>query len=82
MWAQQTESDGLVAYCMVYGFKQSSIQKLRSLDQYYTAQQYTGPAKTSECPFFSKERAKYLGPIDVGIKTSSADWHVPLMGHK
>ena len=80
-WTNESDTDGLVAYCVVYGFKQDSVQKLRSLDEYATAQSYKGPAKAFECAFFSKERAKYLAPVDVGIRQSSTDWHVPLPGH-
>ena len=80
-WTKESECDGLVAFSIVYGFKQDSIQKIRSLDEYATDQTYRGPAKAMECTFFSKERAKYLAPIDVGIRQSSTDWHVPLLGH-
>ena len=80
-WTNESETDGLVAYCIVYGFKQDSVQKLRSLDDYATAQSYKGPAKAFECTFFSKERAKYLAPVDVGFRSSSTDWHVPLLVH-
>ena len=80
-WTKEADCDGLIAFCIVYGFKQDSIQKIRSLDEYATDQTYRGPAKAFECTFFSKERAKYLAPIDVGIRQSSTDWHVPLLGH-
>ena len=80
-WRNECGCDGLVAFSLVYGFKQDSVQKLRSLDEYATAQSYKGPAKAFECTFFSKERAKYLAPVDVGIRQSSKDWHVPLLGH-
>ena len=36
-WTEGDEGDGLVGFCMVYGFKQSSIQKLRSIDHYVAA---------------------------------------------
>ena len=80
-WTKESECDGLIAFSIVYGFKQDSIQKIRSLDEYAADQTYKGPAKAMECTFFSKERAKYLAPVDVGIRQSSTDWHVPLLGH-
>ena len=55
---------------MVYVYKQGSIKKQRTLDLYSNAQQYTGPARQSERLLFSKERAKYLDAIDVGIRSS------------
>ena len=59
-WTKETECDGLIAFCIVYGFKQDSVQKIRSLDEYAADRTYREPAKAFECTFFSKENISLL----------------------
>ena len=55
-WTKETECDGLIAFCIVYGFKQDSVQKIRSLDEYAADRTYRGPAKAFERTFLQGTR--------------------------
>ena len=77
---QNAEWDGLVAYLFAYGTKQSAIPKMRQLDGFADQSNFSGDVHQKAAVFMSKERSKYIQPIDAGMPESSHDWHVPLLG--